>query len=232
MKSLVLVAAGGLARETLAAVRASASHGRVLAVDDDPRQWGSSFHGVPVIGGLDRVADLLDGEVVVCAGRGSVRRSLVERLARVGVTWEHYARIVHPSVDIPASCVVGRGSILLSHVSLTSDVRLGAHVVAMPQVTLTHDDVVADYATLCAGVSLGGGVTVGTAAYLGMNASVREGLRVGAGAVLGMGAVLVRSLPDDETWVGVPARPVSAVRRAAAASSSRARVAGRTREEA
>jgi len=210
MRSLVLVAAGGLARETLAAVRASGSHGRVLAVDDDPSRWGSSFDGVPVIGGLEQVADLLDGDVVVCAGRGGTRRALVERLAGFGVTWEHYARVVHPSVDIPASCVVGRGSILLAQVSLTCDVRLGAHVVAMPHVTLTHDDVVADYATLCAGVSLGGNVTVGAGAYLGMNASVREDLVVGADSVLGMGAVLLHPLPAGQTWAGVPAAPLPA----------------------
>lgn len=206
----MLVAAGGLARETLAAVRASGSHGRVLAVDDDPGRWGSSFDGVPVIGGLEQVADLLDGDVVVCAGRGGTRRALVERLAGFGVTWEHYARVVHPSVEIPASCVVGRGSILLAQVSLTCDVRLGAHVVAMPHVTLTHDDVVADYATLCAGVSLGGNVTVGAGAYLGMNASVREELVVGADSVLGMGAVLLHPLPAGQTWAGVPAAPLPA----------------------
>ncbi|NPC97946.1 acetyltransferase [Nocardioides sp. zg-DK7169] len=213
MRNLVLVASGGLAREVLSAVRAAGNHGRVLAVDDDPLRWGRSFAGVPVVGGIERVAGLLDSEIVVCAGRGRARRSLVERLARVGVTWEHYARIVHPSVEIPESCVVGRGSILLAHVSLTSDVRIGAHVVAMPQVTLTHDDVVADYATLCAGVSLGGNVTVGSGAYLGMNASVREGLRVGADTVLGMGAALLRPLPDGETWAGVPAAPLLASRR-------------------
>ena len=146
--------------------------------------------------------------MLVCAGRGSDRRRIVQRLRALGVSEDRYATMIHPRAEIPASCGVGRGSILLAAVVLTADVRVGSHVVAMPNVTLTHDDVVEDYVTLCAGVSLGGAVRIGSGAYLGMNSSVREGLTVGQDATLGMGSALVRTLPDQETWAGVPARPV------------------------
>lgn len=219
MRSLVLVAAGGLAREALTVVDAAGRHDCVVAVDDDPRRWGRDLAGrrlgdptgAMVIGGIDQLADLTTSEVVVCAGRGSTRRTLVGRLARLGVTADRYARLLHPGVPVPASCTVGPGSVVLAHVSLTSDVQVGAHVVLMPQVTLTHDDVVDDYATLCAGVSLGGGVHVGSAAYVGMNASVHPGRTVGPGATVGMGAVVLEDVPAGETWVGVPARPVRAI---------------------
>jgi acetyltransferase-like isoleucine patch superfamily enzyme len=67
---------------------------------------------------------------------------------------------------------------------------------------------VRDAATLAAGATLGGGVGVGPRAYLGMRSAVRERVRVGAGSTLGMGAVLLTDLPDDETWAGIPARPL------------------------
>ncbi|WP_241153848.1 PglD-related sugar-binding protein [Nocardioides pantholopis] len=209
VRTLLLVTAGGLAREVATLEQATGRYERLLMSDDDPLLWGSKVAGVPVIGSIDRVGDLGDADLVVCAGSGTTRRALVARLDALGVPAERYARVVHPSVDVPPTCHVGAGTILLAHVTLTADVRLGRHVVAMPGATLTHDCVVEDFGTLCAGVSLGGGVHVGAAAYLGMNSCVREGLRVGEEAVLGMGAGLLSPLPAGETWVGLPARPAA-----------------------
>lgn len=203
MVDLVLVAASGLAREVLSIAKPRFAD--IEIVDDDASRWGHVLHEVPVTGGLDRVAQLTDARVLVCAGHGNARRSLVRRLRGLGVAEERYLTLVHPSVEVPETCAVGGGSILLAHAVLTADVTLGRHVVVMPNATFTHDDVIDDYATICAGVSLGGGVRIGEAAYLGMNAVVREGLRVGREATLGMGGVLLESLPESETWAGVPA---------------------------
>lgn len=210
MSGLLLVAASGLAREVLEVVRAArAFTGDLRVLDDAPQTWGGELNGAPVAGGLEEVKHYENHEVIVCAGRGVVRRRLVARLAELGVEAERYATVVHPSVRVPASCELGCGTVLLAGVVLTATVRVGRHVVVMPNVTLTHDDQVGDFATLCAGVSLGGTVSVGEAAYLGMNASVREELSVGGETVLGMGAVLLQDLPEGETWAGVPARPLA-----------------------
>lgn len=206
-RPLLLLAASGLARETMAAAAAS---GREVVglLDDDPRLVGTEVHGAPVLGPIACVRDHPETDLVVCAGKGSSRRAIVASLLALGIGREQYATVVHPSVSLGTGCTVGVGSILLAGCVLTADVSVGDHVVCMPQVTLTHDDVLADYATLTAGVSLGGGVRVGEAAYIGMNASVREGCTVASDAVLGMGAVLLRDQPRDTVFAGVPARPI------------------------
>ena len=58
---------------------------------------------------------------------------------------ERYAVLIHPSVDVPESCTVGAGSIVLAGCVLTADVRVGRHVVMMPGVVLTHDDVIEEF---------------------------------------------------------------------------------------
>jgi sugar O-acyltransferase (sialic acid O-acetyltransferase NeuD family) len=207
MTELIIVSAGGLAREVLASLRLSGRSVRGF-VDDDPTLAGEVVNDVPVLG---RIAELTlhpEVSVVVALGRGVVRRSVVARLRHFGVGDERHATIIDPSVVVPPTCTVGRGSILLAGTVLTSDVTVGRHVVIMPRVTLTHDVVVEDFATLCAGVSLGGGVRIGPAAYLGMNAAVREGRAIGADATLGMGAAAIMDVPAGEVWVGVPARPL------------------------
>jgi len=200
---VLLIAAGGLAREVASAL----PDGTVLGfLDDDPAKAGAEVAGLPVLGPLAAVSDHPDARLVVCAGKGPARRALVSRLAALGLGDDRYATVVDASVRVPAGCAVGAGSILLAGTVLTAQVTVGRHVVCMPHVTLTHDDVVEDFATLAAGVTLGGGVRIGEAAYLGMNASVRENCAVGHDAVLGMGATLVRDQPDGSVWAGTPAR--------------------------
>jgi sugar O-acyltransferase (sialic acid O-acetyltransferase NeuD family) len=207
---LVLVGAGGLAREVLSVLADSSCFAVVGVVDDDPRLHGTMVLGVEVLGPIDLLGDHPNTpSVVVCLGRGATREQVVHRLDDLGVEEGRYATVLAPGVWVPSSCSVGPGSILLGQVTLTASVAVGRHVVLMPHVTLTHDVVVEDYATLCAGVSLGGSVQVGARAYVGMNASVRENLRVGRGSVLGMGSVLLQDQPDGQTWVGVPAAPLS-----------------------
>ncbi|GAB3772253.1 sugar O-acyltransferase (sialic acid O-acetyltransferase NeuD family) [Nocardioides ginsengisegetis] len=207
---LVLVGASGLAREVLSVEHGRNEAGRVVVLDDDPLTWGAWVSGACVVGGLERLLSFEEAAVVVAVGSGAARSAIVRRLTAMGTGTVRYARVVHPDVDVPQSCSVGSGSIVLAGVVLTDSVTVGRHVVLMPNVTLTHDCRVADFGTISAGVALGGGVRVGHGARIGMNASVREGVSVGAGATLGMGSVLLEDLPAGETWVGVPARPMRA----------------------
>jgi sugar O-acyltransferase (sialic acid O-acetyltransferase NeuD family) len=211
MPEVLLLGAGGLAREVAAA---ASGYWRVVGMlDDDPALHGTRLGGVEVLGGIDSAASRTE-RLLVCIGSGSARRGIVERLAALGVDEERYARFVDDSVRTPAGVEVGAGSIVLAGSVLTADLRVGRHVVLMPNVVLTHDDVVEDYVTLAAGVAVGGYAVLRTESYLGMNSSVRQRTTVGVGAVVGMGAAVVSDIPDGETWAGVPARPLDTHRKA------------------
>lgn len=202
---VVLVGASGLARETLPVLH-EAGHEVIGVLDDRCEDLGEWAAEAAVLGPVDAVTEHLGSDLLVTVGSSRGRASVVERLVALGAREERFLTVVDSSVRNPAGSPVGPGSILLAHVAVTADARLGSHVVAMPGVTITHDCVVEDFATLAAGVSLGGSVRVGRGAYLGMNASVRPGASIGKGAVIGMGAVVLSDVPDGETWAGVPAR--------------------------
>lgn len=209
--SVLLIAASGLAKEVVSALRSTSEH-RVLGVlDDEPSLHGTSLSAhsdIGILGPLSMALDYPAAQFVVCVGRGASRRSIVERLESWGITEERFLTVVDTSVHVPDSCTVGRGTILLAGTVLTADVVVGRHVIAMPHVSFTHDDQVADFVTLCAGVRLGGSVQIGAEAYIGMNASVRERATIGERAVVGMGAVVLKDVDADLTVVGNPARPL------------------------
>lgn len=200
---VLLIGAGGLAREVIAA----GITGVTGILDDDTSLEGTEVSGVPVVGGVDDAAHRSE-HLLVCIGPSAARRGVVRRLRRAGVGEDRFATFVARSARIGTTSAIGAGSLVLDGVVVTADAVIGGHVVVMPNCVITHDDVIEDCATLAAGVALGGGVRVGEAAYIGMNASLRPGVTVGAEATVGMGAAVLVDVPATETWAGVPARPL------------------------
>jgi sugar O-acyltransferase (sialic acid O-acetyltransferase NeuD family) len=218
---LLLVGAGGLARETLELVRA-VNRERVVwhvvgLLDDDPRLHGTRVHDVEVIGPSDAVHDHPDALVCACVASPGNALGRLELVARLRVPAERYATLVHPAAIVPGSATVGPGSLLHATTVLTADVALGAHAVVMPAVVLTHDDRVGDGVTFGAGARVAGGVTIEDGVYVGAGALLHEHITVGRGAVLGMGAVVTRPVPAGEVWAGVPARRLGSANMLAAA---------------
>jgi sugar O-acyltransferase (sialic acid O-acetyltransferase NeuD family) len=204
VRDLVIVGAGGFARETAAA----AIHPwRVLGfLDDDPALHGATRSGHKVLGPVDMARDLPNAKIVVCVGNPRnylARKHIVERL---GLPESRYATVVHPAASVGGGSVVGPGTVLLAGAVLTADVTVGSHVAVMPQAVLTHDCVVEDYVTIASGVRLGGGAVLEQGAYVGAGALIREGITVGAWSLVGMGSIVLRDVPSDEIWAGTPAR--------------------------
>jgi sugar O-acyltransferase (sialic acid O-acetyltransferase NeuD family) len=209
-RRLLLIGAGGFARETMELVRAvnrvAHSWELVGVLDDDPRLQGTTIHGVTVLGPSEAAHDDDDALIVVSVASPSDPMRRLALVSRLGLPPDRYATLIHPAATVPDSASIGPGSVLHAATVLTADVKIGAHVAVMPGVVLTHDDVVRDGATFGAGVRVAGGVVIGRGAYVGAGALIRERVEVGAGAVIGMGSVVTRSVPPGEVWLGVPAR--------------------------
>ncbi|MGW7259348.1 acetyltransferase [Streptomyces sp. NPDC054834] len=210
MNELLIIGAGGFARETVQAV-ADTGEFKVLGhLDDNPALHGTEVDGVPVLGGCDLVHELPGARVVICVGNPRDYAARARLVRRFALPADRYATVIHPTASVSETSAVGPGSVLLPHCVLTAAVRVGAHVAVMPQVVLTHDDVVEDYATIASGVRLGGGARLEQGAYVGSGALVREGTTVGAWSLVGMGSAVLGDVPPGEVWVGSPARRLRA----------------------
>ncbi len=218
-RPIVLLGAGGLARETAELIRAlntaiepGERHRLVGLLDDDPGRHGHLVGGLAVLGPRDWLSQHPEVGVVVCVAHPHRPQARLGVAQSLHIETSRFPTLVHPGAFVTASSHLGAGTVVHAGVTCTADVTVGDHVVAMPGVVLTHDVTVANGVTLASGVLVAGGVHIDEGAYVGAGAVIREGCRVGVGATVGMGAVVTRDVEAGVTCAGNPARRLNTSR--------------------
>ena len=210
MQELVIFGAGGMAREVrqivedLNALEPSWEFRGFL--DGDPANQGKQMHGFPVLGDEGWIGSHREVAVIVAIGATAARHKVVQKLISAGV--KRFATLIHPRAWIGQHVSIGAGTIVCAGVMMTTDIRIGRHVILNLGCTVSHDAVVEDYVTVAPGANISGAVSVSEGCDLGTNSTVIQGVSIGSWSVVGAGAVVVKPLPANVTAVGVPAKPI------------------------
>jgi sugar O-acyltransferase (sialic acid O-acetyltransferase NeuD family) len=201
-KRIVVVGAGGHAKVVIATVEAAG--GTVVSVlDDDREKWEKSLLGHRVSGPIETGSWPADVSFLLAIGHNQTRAAFAQLLPGP------FAVVIHPSAVVHPSVVLGAGTVVLAGSVIQPDARLGRHVIVNTRASIDHDCVLDDYVHVAPGVSLAGGVRLMSGVLMGINSGAIPGATVGAGSVIGAGGIVIGSVPDGVTAVGVPARPLA-----------------------
>ena len=210
VSGVVILGAGGLAREVLWALRhpytGYADTREVLGyIDENEANWGKQLCGIPVLGGFQwfQTVDTRQLKVICAVGSPRARRSLVRKAMHLGLT---FCSIVYSSVQMSDYVDIGLGTTITAGCILTANIRVGNHAFLNLDTTVGHDVVIEDFVNLAPGCHISGNVNLKEGADLGTGAVVLQGITVGRWATVGAGAVVIHDLPDNAVAVGVPAR--------------------------
>ena len=203
----MIYGAGGLGKEVLALVNSTDSF-EVIGFIDDGIKRDSSVKGIKVLGGHE-VLDSLDipTDLVIALG-DPVGKSKV--LTRIKNSHINFPILRHPSAILqdPSGIQVGEGSILCAGTILTTDIKIGSHVLINLNCTIGHGVIIGNYSSLMPGVNVAGEVTIGTSVLIGSGVNILNRVSVGANSIVGMGSVVIRDVGSDMTIAGVPAKSI------------------------
>ena len=209
MKNIVIVGAGGVGRETSLIIQQinelKSTWNLIGFIDDDVNSWGNVINGYPVIGGMDSLEKLsLDTYVVVAIANYKVKKRIVNKINNRF----KFATIVHPRVWLHDYMTLGEGTIIYEGAILTTNIKVGNHVIISPKCEIGHDSIIKDYVSLLWNVNISGNDIIEEGVMMGSASTVIQGKRIGKGSTVGAGAVVIDNIDSYSTVVGVPAKVI------------------------
>lgn len=211
MKGIVIIGAGGLAREV-----------KFLIDEINKIEKKFDFRGY-LVSDLDKLSEYdskdevlgdfswfiknkQDINVAIGIGNPSHRLKVGKEIS------DNYANTFFPSLIHPnviydrASCEIGKGAIVCSSTIMTVNVKLKDYSFINLCCTIGHEAIIGYGSVLNPTVNISGGVSIGEGVLIGTGAQILQYLKIGANSIVGAGACITKSVPKNEVWGGVPAK--------------------------
>ncbi|MCA9060326.1 MAG: acetyltransferase [Planctomycetaceae bacterium] len=211
MSGVILFGGGGHAKVLIDAIHSHAEPLRCVIVDVDSATWDGEVLGIPVVGGDDRIGELLQEDftrfVIAMGGIRQIhlRKQLFDAAESAGLeAWT----VAHDRATVSRFATVEAGAQLMAGCVVNPSAYIGLNTIINTNAVVEHDCVIGSHVHIAPSACLAGAVRVGDMAHIGAGAVVRENITIGPRAVIGAGAVVVRDVPPDTVVVGVPAQKI------------------------
>jgi sugar O-acyltransferase (sialic acid O-acetyltransferase NeuD family) len=220
-KRIVIVGAGGMAREVASAVqwihRPEPQFDFLGYVVSDLSRLGDRDSREQVLGDFSWLTRNRASVDALALGIGSpaIRLNLAAELTALlnDVEWP---ALIHPTAVIDlGSATLGGGCFIGAGAVATVNVHLEPFALVNFGVTLGHESHIGRGSVVNPGANISGGVVIGEGVLVGTGAQILQYLQIGSRAIVGAGAVVTKSVACNTTVVGVPAHPCRTAKTAA-----------------
>jgi sugar O-acyltransferase (sialic acid O-acetyltransferase NeuD family) len=180
----------------------------LLGFFDEGEPKGKIVNGYSVLGGISELNEWETRlSVVLALGLPKTKKQVLEKIRNDRIP---YPVLIHPSVIMGKRdyLTIGEGTIICAGTILTTNIRIGRHVLLNLSCTVGHQTEIGDFCSFMPTCNISGEVRIGEGNFWGTGAKIINRKRVGNNVTVGAGAVIVNDVPDNVTVIGVPARVI------------------------
>ncbi len=217
MKNLVILGAGGFAKEVLYTSYSTINSQKSNALwykevegyyfaNDDKATHKTHIHGTKILGSIEEIQyEVHPSTTYIVCGVGSpaLKKRFIERASKLFIA----PPMIHDSVIIQDASI-GNGTVICAGNILTVDIKVGKHVVLNLNTTVGHDTVIEDYVNVSPNVTISGKCILKEGCDIGSAAVILPGITIGEWSIVGAGAVVTKDVPAYSLVVGIPAKVV------------------------
>ena len=155
---------------------------------------------------IDNQVDIKSGGVIVAIGykHFKERQAIFEKISgKINI-----ATIIDRTAIIDETVTIGEGSVIMPGVVLDKNVRIGKNVFVNISSTIAHDSEVGSHSFIAPRVAVAGFTKIGKRSFIGINATLIDNISLCDDIQIGGGTVVINSVADKGTYVGIPARKI------------------------
>ncbi|WP_288227718.1 NeuD/PglB/VioB family sugar acetyltransferase [uncultured Enterococcus sp.] len=201
---IVIVGAGGFAKESAFLVSRLSDFELIGFVDDDTT-LAPMILDKPVLGNIDSLLSYSD-KIGVAIG-----------IAKLAIKKEIYTKLkANPNLFFPnlidSTALVGLevdlgiGNILMPNITYTADISIGNFNMINISSTIGHDSIIGNFNAIYPNVNISGMVKIGDDNEIGVGSKIIQSIKIGNNNIVGAGSVVIRNITNGTKSVGVPTK--------------------------
>ena len=114
--------------------------------------------------------------------------------------------LIHPHASVSKHSRIKKGTVVMAGAVINPFVNIGISCIINTNSTIEHDSLIGDGVHISPNVAIAGSVSIGDKTWIGIGSSVKQNIVIGSNVIVGLGSVVLESLPDNITAIGVPVK--------------------------
>jgi acetyltransferase EpsM len=199
MKDVILVGAGGFAKEMLSYIKKNHEYNIVGYVSNEENSDFTKefpYFGIPEKHKLG-----LDLKYLLAIGNQKSRKYIIDLL---GI--DSFDTYIDNSAIVNDTSVIGHGTVICPNVIIGPHVTIGALCLINYNVFIPHDCVIGKFSIFSPGTNIGGEVRIGAGFFSGLSSTIIPRTKIVDNVKVSAGAVVTKSLSKPGTYFGNPAQ--------------------------
>lgn len=210
MKKIAIIGAGGFGREVktlIDSINIVNPTYQFVGFYDDGFEKGSLVNEYPVLGGVEDLNAVENAlAIAIAIGDPKTKFTLFSKIKNKQIS---FPSLIHPNVLISNDFVaIGEGCIVCASCIITCNIKIEDFVILNLMCTVGHDTTLSSFSSFMPSVNISGEVIIHEKVYVGTGVKIINQLEIGSNTIVGAGAVVSKTLPQNCTAVGIPAKPI------------------------